>query len=325
MPRYMLRLVALVAGASALLYAGSDRASTQETDRSSRSMRIAQEAVQGQSQRLKAGRPTERTKQNVPTVKAVPPSSATAPAVQPKQDPAPAPEAVPATTWTVQEVADVQAVCLKALAPIRASIDVSAPLRSGDCGTLGAVSVRSVGGVDPVAVSPPSPLTCPMVVSLHDWVETGLQPVARALLGVPVASLTGVATYQCRDRVGGTVGQRSEHALANAIDITAFVTTDGRTVDVKAHWGATARDGSSPPTPKATGATPDPKGKRRGNDRGAAKQEIAAEDAKLFLRAVHRAACRHFTTVLGPEANEAHRDHFHFDLAQRRSAFRLCE
>ena len=44
----------------------------------------------------------------------------------------------------------------------------------------------------------------------------------------------------------------------------------------------------------------------------------------LFLREVHASACRIFATTLGPEANEAHRNHFHFDMApRRRSAF--CE
>jgi membrane protein involved in colicin uptake len=55
--------------------------------------------------------------------------------------------------------------------------------------------------------------------------------------------------------------------------------------------------------------------------------DIAAgtrSDEALFLRRLHRGACGTFGTVLGPEANEAHREHFHFDLApRRRSAF--CE
>lgn len=38
----------------------------------------------------------------------------------------------------------------------------------------------------------------------------------------------------------------------------------------------------------------------------------------LFLRAAHGAACRRFGTVLGPEANEAHRNHFHLDMAKRK-------
>jgi hypothetical protein len=44
----------------------------------------------------------------------------------------------------------------------------------------------------------------------------------------------------------------------------------------------------------------------------------------VFLRRLHKGACGTFGTVLGPDANEAHRNHFHFDLAHRKhSAF--CE
>lgn len=43
-----------------------------------------------------------------------------------------------------------------------------------------------------------------------------------------------------------------------------------------------------------------------------------------FLKRVHAEACRYFGTVLGPEANEAHRDHFHFDMAPRRRS-NYCE
>ena len=37
-----------------------------------------------------------------------------------------------------------------------------------------------------------------------------------------------------------------------------------------------------------------------------------------FLHEAHVAACRIFGTVLGPEANAAHRNHFHVDMAERR-------
>jgi hypothetical protein len=43
-----------------------------------------------------------------------------------------------------------------------------------------------------------------------------------------------------------------------------------------------------------------------------------------FLKSAHAAACRIFGTTLGPEANNAHRNHFHVDMAPRaRSNF--CE
>jgi len=46
------------------------------------------------------------------------------------------------------------------------------------------------------------------------------------------------------------------------------------------------------------------------------------DDRARFLRKLHKDACGIFGTVLGPEANEAHRNHYHFDLApRRRSAY----
>lgn len=43
-----------------------------------------------------------------------------------------------------------------------------------------------------------------------------------------------------------------------------------------------------------------------------------------FLRAAHVSACRRFGTVLGPEANDAHRNHFHLDMAERKRS-NYCE
>ncbi|MDX2289880.1 MAG: extensin family protein [Hyphomicrobiaceae bacterium] len=45
----------------------------------------------------------------------------------------------------------------------------------------------------------------------------------------------------------------------------------------------------------------------------------ATIDKARFLREAHASACRRFGTVLGPEANNAHRNHFHIDLADRGS------
>lgn len=43
-----------------------------------------------------------------------------------------------------------------------------------------------------------------------------------------------------------------------------------------------------------------------------------------FLRAAHAAACRLFGTTLGPEANDAHRNHFHVDMAERKYK-KICD
>ena len=52
--------------------------------------------------------------------------------------------------------------------------------------------------------------------------------------------------------------------------------------------------------------------------------EINIASRQTFLRRIHTGACRHFGTVLGPEANEAHRNHFHLDMAERKVK-RICE
>jgi hypothetical protein len=51
-----------------------------------------------------------------------------------------------------------------------------------------------------------------------------------------------------------------------------------------------------------------------------------AVDGKAeFLRAAHRSACKLFNTVLGPEANNAHKNHFHLDMAERIKDTKICE
>ena len=72
-----------------------------------------------------------------------------------------------------------------------------------------------------------------------------------------------------------------------------------------------------------------------GGKRDAAPEQVLMENTPseppakpdprtIFIHKIHEEACRYFGTVLGPEANDAHRNHFHLDLAQReRSAY--CE
>lgn len=44
----------------------------------------------------------------------------------------------------------------------------------------------------------------------------------------------------------------------------------------------------------------------------------------MFLHDAHAAACKIFGTSLGPESNEAHRNHFHVDMAERKRT-KICE
>ena len=38
---------------------------------------------------------------------------------------------------------------------------------------------------------------------------------------------------------------------------------------------------------------------------------------RAFLRTIHASACKRFNTVLSPDYNAAHHDHFHFDMGGR--------
>jgi hypothetical protein len=74
--------------------------------------------------------------------------------------------------------------------------------------------------------------------------------------------------------------------------------------------------GNEPPLPEPAPIPPlRPEAPPAGSD--APPTEIRAPETE-FLRAVHKGACGDFSTVLGPEANNAHKDHFHLDLAPRR-------
>ncbi len=141
-----------------------------------------------------------------------------------------------------------------------------------------------------VAMRPTALLRCPMIPSIERWVETVIEPAARMYLGQPLAELKVAASYACRPINHQAGGRLSEHGLANALDVSAFILASGRTVTVKDGWHGSA-------------------------------------DERAFLRAVHRGACDSFTTVLGPEADRFHHDHFHVDLARhgRDGTFRICK
>jgi hypothetical protein len=95
--------------------------------------------------------------------------------------------------------------------------------------------------------------------------------------------------------------------------------SDGQQPDKDQRKGSVRTSELQPPARTATDAKTVPLPPSSGSS-DAAKTSVEAN----FLRRLHRGACGTFGTVLGPEANEAHRDHFHFDLAARkRNAF--CE
>ena len=152
------------------------------------------------------------------------------------------------------------------------------------CEVSNAWRVQSVGSV---SFSQPATLRCSMAEPLRDWIENTVQPNAQRSFGESVVSVDVAASYACRPRNNKRGAKMSEHGYGNAIDISAFTLESGRKVTVAQGW------------------------------RGGSKE-------RNFLKQVHGDACGDFNTVLGPNADSAHRDHFHLDLQNRRSGSKYC-
>jgi hypothetical protein len=69
-----------------------------------------------------------------------------------------------------------------------------------------------------VTLSPPATLTCATAERFARFIRDDLAPAA-ADFTAPPASLTGVGSFECRQRQGATSAKLSEHAKGNAIDI----------------------------------------------------------------------------------------------------------
>ena len=131
----------------------------------------------------------------------------------------------------------------------------------------------------PLAPDTPA-TTCPVAAALEMWRAKTVEPAARDILGSEIVRIEHLGAFNCRRMRGNNSGAWSQHATANAIDIAAFVLADGRRISVLEGW-----DGS--------------------------------EAEAQFLHEVRDGSCGVFATVLSPDYNAAHADHFHFDQSNR--------
>lgn len=97
----------------------------------------------------------------------------------------------------------------------------------GGCGWSGAVRLR--GG--PVVLTAPVLTTCAMARGLAQW-EPELQQAAEASFGARIRSIQHLGAYNCRP-IRGRGDRLSEHARADALDVSGFTLTDGRKIVVQ--------------------------------------------------------------------------------------------
>ncbi len=165
------------------------------------------------------------------------------------------------------------------------------PIHENMCGLQSPLSLEAVmANGRSVPLNAPVTTDCGMATALPEWIAD----VDRWLMATEKTRIETVnvgTNYACRNVNNAKDGNLSFHAFGDALDVVGFTLEDGRTITVETAWPGTVEQGSR------------------------------------IIRFAHDAACTHFTTVLGPEANELHRDHLHIDLGchGQRCTARLCE
>lgn len=136
-----------------------------------------------------------------------------------------------------------------------------------------------IRSVSGIPLSQAAIIDCPTAQALRKWVDTGLTPALKSR--GKVAKIHVAAHYICRTRNNKKGARISEHGKGRAIDISGFTMQDGSKITVSQGW--------------------------------------RANSTSRAMRKMHKAACGPFGTVLGPNADRYHQDHFHFDTARYRS------
>lgn len=179
-----------------------------------------------------------------------------------------------------------RAACLALLRQSGLRFETVTP-RGGRCPVGDAVRLtpgQALLNLQPARVAP----SCPIVAGLALWQWEVVAPAAQRIFGASLARIEHYGSYACRRLYNRNSGDWSEHASADAIDISAFVLTDGRRITVAADWSTPGK-------------------------------------ASAFLHEVRDGACGLFSTVLSPDYNAAHHDHLHLDQAERGEwSWRAC-
>ena len=144
----------------------------------------------------------------------------------------------------------------------------------GGCRVIGAVQLIDIG----VPVTNLKAMRCGLAEAFTGWTRHAVAPAAYQILGSELVRVESMGSYACRNVIGVPgVEKLSGHAIANAVDISAFVLQDGRRITVEQDWRSS-----------------DPR-------------------IRAFFAAIHSSACKRFGTVLSPNYTAAHYNHLHLE------------
>ncbi len=255
----------------------------------------AEESVQGSAGNKKVPVPREKPAREQPSPSEnpfVPQTSAQPEEVaKPKEVTAPQEDAKPEEEAKPEPGGEMTA-CREQLAALGAKFTVpEMPAAEGQCKVVNPVQISAIATPAGTVDFPGEPtLNCVFAKQFTAWVADIAAPVVKAHTGEALAAISTGPGYQCRNRNGDTTSKLSEHALGNAIDIASFNLPGKKNLPVA----------------------------------NAAKSQNAES---RWLMALRISACGYFTTVLGPGSNEAHAEHYHFDLGihGKSGNYRICE
>ncbi|MCD3069018.1 extensin [Salmonella enterica subsp. enterica serovar Enteritidis] len=114
------------------------------------------------------------------------------------------------------------------------------------------------------------------VLSSALFVEQQAKPLTETWMKRRLTRIEHLGSYACRNIYHRPDARRSEHASAEALDISGFQLSDGRKITVLRGWG---------------------------------RQETGP-----WLRAMLNASCHYYGNGLGPDYNAAHANHFHLGM-----------
>ena len=144
---------------------------------------------------------------------------------------------------------------------------------AGECPLSNVVRVRDFG---PVSLNSSFLASCPLALSSALFVSQQARPLTKTWTGSELTRIEHLGSFACRNIYHRQQARRSEHATADALDVSGFRLADGRRVSVLQGW--------------------------------------RSETSRPWLAALLSSSCHYFGNALGPEYNAAHANHFHFGM-----------
>lgn len=143
----------------------------------------------------------------------------------------------------------------------------------GNCPLHNVVRVRDFGTVK---LSGSFLASCPLALSSALFIKQQAQPLTEQMMGSKLTRIDHFGSFACRNIYHRVNARRSEHASADALDISGFRLANGQRVSVLRGW-------QQPQT-------------------------------QPWLQAMLSASCGYYGNGLGPAYNAAHANHFHLGM-----------